>query len=106
MRNSLRSMPYLNGPLQLIELECGEILKIDQNGNISRHEFEDQSQFWDYWDIYPFGKFHNKESWYLRDLKMIAVSEGISPEIVDRLHSCGMSLWEIEEYIYTCKMQS
>ncbi len=99
---ALRKLPFLSGKQEKVHIFCGDILRIDSQGKITQSTFDDSkiassySSAWSYWPGY--GYCH--EDTYLSDLKSVASCYGIYPEDVDALLRDGVSMEEIEEYIY------
>ena len=85
-------------------MECGEILRIDAEGRMSRSQFDDTNLFlgythWPRWPIQP-------ECWkpaandsYINDLKSIAAYYGIYEDEIDEMLADGVTPEEIEELL-------
>lgn len=92
-----------------ISLDCGEILRIDRDGRLTRSQFDDyklfarwQSSLWEMphqkaWEerTPPIGEEH-----YLDDIKSVSSAFGYAPEEIDRLARLGFSPEELEEFLY------
>ena len=101
---ALRRITFLSGKQEKVHIFCGDILRIDSKGRITQSTFDDSkitpsyNSAWNYWPGYSC--FQERENTYLSDLKAVASYYGIYPEDVDVLLSEGVSVEEIEEYIY------
>ena len=104
LQKTLKSL-HLSGEMSaLIDLRCGDLLKIDRAGMMTRGHF-DGSGLWNY-PLYStayscscaFDTF-GKDS-YVDDLKSVARCFGFEPEAVDRLLRLGFAPEEIEEFMY------
>ena len=93
---------------QKIKPDCGEILRIDQNGEQSSALFDD-SHLWESMYVqqpYSLGKYYGYEQSSLyeetawNDLKSVACYYGYAPEEIDALRNEGISYEEMEEYLY------
>lgn len=88
-----------------ISLDCGEILRIDRDGNLKRSQFDDTNLFvrwrpglWNMsWD-HDRGTLKNPS--YLDDIKSAASAFGYAPEEIDQLAGMGFSPEELEDYLY------
>lgn len=104
--------PFLKrGEYEQIPIDEGEILKICPDGRIERGEFDfryyrGRYNWWDYGTPYSYtvggqsdgAKDYAKD--YLETLKQMAMYEGYSPGLIDDLLAEGLSLDEIEMYLY------
>ena len=101
MENALTCMPMLKDTPYLVDINCGDIVKIDANGEISRSKF-DSEPFFDV--LYSWRG--PKRSWndglreYIEDLKCVASAEGFHIELIETMLQQGYTLWEIESFIY------
>lgn len=92
-----------------IPLDCGEILRIDRDGALTRSEFDDYRLFarWraSIWDM-PYRRPWEErelpapEDSYLEEVKSVASAFGYAPEEIDRLSEMGFSPEELEDYLY------
>ena len=86
-----------------VDIEMGDIVKIDSNGCITRGTF-DSSKFyrssWGYWDTPLYPRLPHSEEKHLSLLKSVAKSFGFTGEMVDRLLDQGFSTDVIEEILY------
>ena len=90
-----------------IEMDCGDILRIDRKGILTRSRFDASHLFREYFD--PFWqdpccrekKVSNPAgNPYLEEIKSVASAFGYAPETIDRLAALGFSAEELEEYLY------
>ena len=112
LQKALKKLNWqLEKPEQL-ELSCGEIVKIDCLGEMSREKFSFEQLDYRRWHnpylaCYP--PYYWDEEWsvkctsgsYLGDLKAVAGSLGYSAEDIDYLLSEGIHPDELEEYLYS-----
>lgn len=86
-----------------VDIEMGDIVKIDRNGRITRGAF-DASKFyrssWGYWDTPLYPKAPHSEEEHLALLKSVAKAFGFTSEMIDRLLDQGFTTMEIEELLY------
>ena len=92
-----------------IPLDCGEILRIDRDGALTRSEFDDYRLFtrWQasLWDIprrrlWEGVRVSPASESYLAEIKSVASAFGYAPEEIDRLSEMGFSPEELEEFLY------
>lgn len=92
-----------------IPLDCGDILRIDRDGALTRSEFDDyrlfarwRSPLWDRYYRYPWkeAQISVPEESYLDEIKSVASAFGYAPEEIDRLAEIGFSPEELEDYLY------
>ena len=91
-----------------VEVKCGEILRIDKDGTVTRSTFDADSFLWDWPSLLhtPYiGRrtFRPKSAFereYLNELKSIASSFGYSPENIDELLRQGFTSDDVEELLY------
>lgn len=112
LRKGLRNSRLNLGKGEPVRVFTGDILKIDGQGKISRSEFSDERLYfsryphWFDWQQYqePRRPYHFEEEAfedsYIADLKAVAACCGVYPEDIDALLAEGVSLEEIEEYLY------
>ena len=92
-----------------IPLACGEILRIDRDGTLTRSTF-DTSRLFARWQA-PFWDMPYRSPWagtgrsfasghYLEEIKSVAAAFGYAPEEIDRLAEAGFSPEELEEFLY------
>lgn len=86
-----------------VDIEMGDIVRIDGNGRITRGAF-DASKFyrssWGYWDTPLYPRLPHSEEEHLSLLKSVAKSFGFTGEMVDRLLEQGFSTDDVEELLY------
>lgn len=101
---ALHRLSFLTGKQEKVHIFCGDILCIDSKGGITQSTFDDSKiasnygPAWSFWPNCSFG--YGRDDTYLSDLKSVASCYGIYPEDVDALLRDGVSMEEIEEYIY------
>lgn len=86
-----------------VDIEMGDIVKIDSSGRITRGAF-DASKFyrssWGYWDTPLYPRLPHSEEEHLSLLKSVAKSFGFTGEMIDRLLDQGFTTDDIEEILY------
>lgn len=92
-----------------ITLDCGDILRIDRDGTLSRSEFDNYRLF-TYWKatLWDTPRQRPKEGLrsslasksYLEEIKSVAPAFGYAPEEIDQLAEMGFSPEELEDYLY------
>lgn len=88
-----------------IETRCGDILKIDKDGNLTRSSFDSSDLFYGEY-YYPYHRsfwyedFDGRDSEAAKQLITFANTIGISADDVDLLLDFGYDLEEIEELFY------
>lgn len=91
------------GHRRTVEVEMGDLLKIDRRGHITRATF-DTSKFcrpsWDYWGASLYAEPPKTEDEHIRLLKSVARAFGFTGEMIDRLLDQGFTTMEIEELLY------
>ena len=111
LRKGLKNSHLNLGKVEPVRVFTGDILKIDGQGKITRSEFNDEKLYysryphWFDWQQYqePRRPYHFEETFedsYVADLKAVAACCGVYPEDIDALLAEGVSLEEIEEYLY------
>lgn len=113
LRKGLKNSHLNLGKVEPVRVYSGDILRIDGQGKISRSEFNDEKLYfsryphWFDWQQYqePRLPYHFQEDdfedSYIADLKAVAACCGVYPEDIDALLAEGVSLEEIEEYLYS-----
>ena len=107
---ALGKLGLLCAPFEEVLVDLGDIVKIDEFGQIERGEF-DISHYtdWDYrylfnyhprWWNEPSDEKHEADSAEIRQLKLFASQIGVAAEHIDLLLEYGYSEDEIEEMIY------
>lgn len=91
------------GCIKTVEVEMGELLKIDRRGHITRATF-DASKLcrpsWEYWSSSLYAEPPKMESEHIRLLKSVARAFGFTGEMIDRLLDQGFTTDDIEEILY------
>lgn len=91
------------GCRKTVEVEMGELLKIDRRGHITRATF-DASKLcrpsWEYWSSSLYADPPKMESEHIRLLKSVARAFGFTGEMIDRLLDQGFTTDDIEEILY------
>ena len=112
LRKGLKNSRLDLGKCEPVRVFTGDILKIDGHGKVTRSEFNDEKLYysryphWFDWQQYqePRWPYHFEEEAcedsYISDLKAVAACCGVYPEDIDALLAEGVSLEEIEEYLY------
>lgn len=102
LKKAIRRLPFgLGGTPVHVDIRCGELLRIDKYGAMSRSQFDATNLFPRLYTLRPSSRpYAEPEEEYLDDLKAIAACNGLFPEDVDRLLADGFSTDDIEEYIY------
>ena len=112
LRKGLNNSHLNLGKVEPVRVYSGEILRIDGQGKITHSEFNDEKLYfasyprWFDWQQYqePRRPYHFEEEAfedsYIADLKAVAACCGVYPEDIDALLAEGVSLEEIEEYLY------
>ena len=88
-----------------IQINCGEILRIDSSGIITRDKFDDSklfrhrySMYW--WPFYSAGASRNSSNDHLEEIKSVASAFGYTPEEIDNLAVEGFTPEELEDFLY------
>lgn len=95
------------GKDEKISVECGESVKIDRKGRISRSTFDAGSLYLGHWGCYRYPLYDRPprtEAQYIQDLKSVAACYGYTGEMIDRLLRHGFTTDEIEELLYESEM--
>lgn len=91
------------GRAEKVDIEMGDIVKIDNNGRITRGIF-DASKFyrssWGYWDTPLYPRLPHSEEEHLALLKSVAKAFGFTGEMVDRLLDQGFTIDDVENLLY------
>ena len=106
LKTALKQLNLKLGKPTKIKLDCGEILRIDAAGNISRGQFDDSKIFLGYshWPRYysrpaVWETVQDSQASYIEDLKSVAAYYGIWPEDIDEMLADGVTPEEIEELL-------
>lgn len=106
LKKAIRRLPFNLGTPVRVDIHCGELLRIDQYGDMSRSHFDASNLFpwlydpWADWRQFGLCDAPNDQEDYLNDLKAVAACHGLFPEDVDKLLADGFTAEDIEEYIY------
>ena len=91
------------GRAEKVDIAMGDIVKIDNNGRITRGIF-DASKFyrssWGYWDTSLYPRLPHSEEEHLALLKSVAKAFGFTGEMVDRLLDQGFTIDDVENLLY------
>ena len=86
-----------------VDIEMGDIVKIDSRGRITRGTF-DASKFyrssWGYWDTSLYPRTPHSEGEHLALLKSVAKAFSFTGEMVDRLLDQGFTIDDVENLLY------
>ena len=105
LKSALKQLNMKLGKPTKIKVDCGEILKIDAEGCMSRSQFDDSNLFMGYshWPRY----YSRPAVWepatdqsYIDDLKSVASYYGLWPEDIDEMLADGATPEEIEELLH------
>lgn len=89
------------GDYEELSVQEGEILKISPDGMEERSHFHFSNyNMRNWWECGLYECQDDITAEYMNDLKLIASFQGVSSEDVDELIAEGVSLMEIEEYLY------
>ena len=107
LEKALFKMGVKLGYGEQIEVDDGEILKINPMGKISRSSFEMQEDLWGYFGDFRLPYRHqllydypNEDDNYMEELKAVASAFGCGSVYIDALREEGFSCEEIEEILY------
>ena len=104
LSKALKMLPYDLGTPERIDPICGEILCIDNQGNMSGSTFNTEKLFSDLgyfhtWRVFdPLASQNNQQ--YLAELKATAAGYGFTADDIDDWLSQGFFVDEIEEMMY------
>lgn len=106
LKSALKQLNMKLGKPTKIKVDCGEILKIDADGRMSRSQFDNSKIFLGYshWPRY-YGRpavwepVADSQASYIEDLKSVAAYYGIWPEDIDEMLADGVTPEEIEELL-------
>lgn len=91
------------GHRRTVEVEMGDLLKIDRRGHITRATFDTSKlcrPSWDYWGTSLYAEPPKTEDEHIRLLKSVARAFGFTGEMIDRLLDQGFSTDDIENILY------
>ena len=106
LKTALKQLNMKLGKPTKVKLDCGEILRIDAAGNMTRSQFDDTKIFLGYshWPRYysrpaVWETVQDSQAIYIEDLKSVAAYYGIWPEDIDEMLADGVTPEEIEELL-------
>ena len=106
LKTALKQLTLKLGKPTKIKVDCGEILKIDADGRMTRSQFDDSKIFmgYSYWPRYysrpaVWEPAQDSQASYIEDLKSVAAYYGIWPEDIDEMLADGVTPEEIEELL-------
>ena len=100
MQDALCRLPLLRDTPVQVDLNSGEILRVDSSGTLSRGNFDDSSLYTSAWFLPVRPRNDDLQSEYIHDLKTIASAEGYDPYMIDFWLYRGYTPLEIEEFIF------
>lgn len=107
LKTALYDCGWPLGTSQRVSADCGEIIKIDRKGRISRSTFDASPLYCNHWGLYSFSISDHRpktERESVRTLKSVAACFGYTDEMIDRLLDRGFTTDEIEEWLYCDEM--
>ena len=101
LKAALKRISIPNDAPKEVKLECGDIIRISRDGNISHGSFNASKLFYEPYIARPYTlTTTDSKTNYLKQLRELAMSFGYTPEMVDRLSAHGFEPEEIEEFFY------
>ena len=109
LNRALQRLSLSLGEHTRISVNCGELLRIAPNGEISREEFDNPVLFyselcfpysWPRRFQYGHTARQASPSSYLEEIKSVAMAFGYSPDEIDHLAEIGFTPEELEEMLY------
>lgn len=100
MQDTLRRLSFLREKPVQVDLNSGEVLRVDASGALSRGNFDDSHLYTSAWFPPVKPRSNDLHSEYIHNLKTVAEAEGYDPYMIDYLLHRGYTLLEIEELIY------
>lgn len=98
LEDALQMCPQPRQEAVKINMTCGEIVRIDPTGEVTRGTFDD-SKLRGWYPPYCRPRYHSDGS-YVGELKSVAYAYGFAPEMIDRLIALGYRPEEIEAFLY------
>lgn len=108
LRKALKKMKLNSGKPKRVEVNCGDILRIDPDGAIVRSAFDASSFSWG-WPFAAYSRYGRREAYmprnafeqeYLNELKSVAASFGYTAEYIDDILASGFTSEDVEEMLY------
>ena len=108
LQAALKRLPFRLGKPARVDIDCGDILRIDRMGRRNVEAFTFTNARWDYlWDDHAVPAHSAgthaaqvRES-YLNDLKLVASCYGYTPQYVDYLIEEGFDFDSIEDMLFS-----
>ncbi len=108
LRKALSKAKVIRETPKPIEINCGDILRIDADGQITRDQFNTSRLFSSRYYFRPYSTgwdslqlaLDDETDLYLDELKAVATAFGYTPEMIDRLVARGFTPEDIEELLY------
>ena len=103
LNTALLGFERLLGRSQRIQTDCGEIIKIDRKGRLSRSTFDATALYYNHWGYCNSLLSNHRpktERESIRTLKAVAASFGYTAGMIDRLLDQGFTTDEVEEWLY------
>lgn len=101
LNTALRALGILDCEHEKIEVNIGDIFKIDADGDLSRSTFEVTEPDYDYClRGFDWRDFYNREFEEIKQLKNFANTVGVAFEDIDLLLNYGFAPDDIEELLY------
>ena len=110
LKKALKKMPYRFGKGVKVEISCGDILKINRYGRITKSKFD--TELLDTYNYYAYPSYRRytftfdakpttpRNNEYIQLLKNHAAYYGYTEDMVDMLIDEGYSTDDIEEMLY------
>lgn len=106
LKKALFQVRFLEKQFSKINLDCGELLRIDHKGKLTRSQF-DEFNLCCWYELMWRTTSHKacltaaeEADDYLDEIKSVAAAFGYTPESIDRLANLGFTLEELEELLY------
>ena len=91
----------ITGEFEAITTTDGEIIKIDNNGKITRSTYTPATALYTYKNWYEYGDIYDDTGDYMDELISVAKYMGYDDKEIKALYDEGYSLEDIEEFIYS-----
>lgn len=101
LERALRRLPMSAKSGEQVKLECGELLRIDAAGQMSRGKFNTDKlyRYSYFYGYYPAAFTNSGNNEYVDSLKSVAYAYGYTPEVIDRMLAYGFCPEEIEDFL-------